>query len=106
MKSIGFLSLTASVTLLSLAPAMVSAQETGCEALEVPNPYLNAQFCARLKALADNRNVPPTRSVDYLDPETRKLVEGVGLIREAYEVDPAKALELIKRIRDAGGLAN
>ena len=94
------------IIMLSTFPAVVHAQTQGCDAIGISNSYLNNQFCSRLKALADNRAVPPTRSPMPLDPETKKLVEDVDIFREAYEVDPAKALELIKRIREAGGLAN
>ena len=84
----------------------VLAEDVECSVLKVPNPYLNAQFCSRLKALGDNRVVPPTRGVTQIDPETEKLVSEVPIIQEAFEADPAKALELIKRIRKAGGLTN
>lgn len=87
-------------------PSTAFANNEGCEALQVPNPYLNAQFCSRLKALQDNRVVPPTRGLNQLDDKTRAAVENIPLIQDAFEADPAKALELIKRIREAGGLTN
>lgn len=106
MRNSLFLGHLAAAMMMAAIPGTAFAQDDDCAVLDVPNPYLNAQFCARLKALTDSRAVPPTRSVTPLDPETQKLVSEIGLFQEAYEVDPKKALDLIKRIRDAGGLKN
>ena len=80
-----------------------SAVAADCPDLGIGNEYLSQFFCEQLSDLAG----PVTRTIRG---DSDKTFEGappdwvqVPLIRDAWRSDPAKTLELIKRIRDAGG---
>lgn len=86
-----------------LVPVMAHADD--CPDLGLPNAYLNAHFCAQLKTLSDadgglTRSLNDTTSDTGPDAEWRDI----GIIQDAYRADPRKTLELIERIRNAGGL--
>jgi hypothetical protein len=87
---------------ICLAPPAM-AQE-GCPALGFQSNYLNDLYCQRLAEIVEEAPDAPSRSIDMLDDDSRRILEEFGLIREAYHADPKKTLELIKRIREAGGL--
>jgi len=76
-----------------------------CKELGVPNAYLAQMFCTELRAL-----LPPgaSRGLDETDPALPDGADwsGIGLLRDAYRADPRKTLELIRRIKDAGGLTS
>ena len=93
-----------SLTLITgLLAAPASADD--CAIPGLSNGYLTTYFCGMFDAIvAEGRS----RTIDPDDPE---WPEGPGtewleieLLREAYRVDPRKTLELIERIRTAGGL--
>lgn len=92
------------MTVLVICLATPSVAEEVCPALGFQSTYLNDLYCQRLKEIAEEAPDAPTRSVDMLDDETRRILDGAGLMRDAYHADPKKTLELIKRIREAGGL--
>lgn len=90
---------------LVLATAAGSAGADDCPQLGLESGYLTAYFCGQFaRIVADGT----TRTID---PEQQNPPEGPGydwaeieLLREAWRVDPKKTLELIQRIRTAGGL--
>lgn len=100
-------------TLLVLAAGGAAvAQETGdspdCAALGLANAYLTEHFCAQLQALGDG--LGQTRSITQEgNPDADSPVsewDQIGLIQDAYRADPRKTLELIERIKGAGGLTS
>ncbi|MGJ8583862.1 MAG: hypothetical protein ACSHXD_07215 [Marinosulfonomonas sp.] len=90
------------MVLVGMSPA--HADET-CE-LKMESAYLTEYFCSAFKDISDAK--PKTRSMtdetdtsdDGLDPNFAQ----VGIIKEAYRTDPRKTLELIERIKSAGGV--
>jgi hypothetical protein len=95
------LTAVAAVTLLALSHAAVADEH--CPDFGFDTQWLNDFYCARLEALADGRTVPPDRSVGVPDDEAAELIEGVPLVRDAFQADPRSTLDLIDRIRAAGG---
>ncbi|MEM8631797.1 MAG: hypothetical protein AAGF74_11205 [Pseudomonadota bacterium] len=88
-----------------LATQAASAQDAldGCEALGLTNAYTQAYFCAELDKITEADT--PTRGIGDAEDETLPPgLSDVDVIRDAYRADPRKTLELIKRIRNAGGL--
>ncbi len=73
-----------------------------CEGLGLRNAYLTQHFC---KLLGDIRTEGATRGVGIqeADPLQPDWLE-IPVLRDAYRADPRKTLELIRRIKDAGGL--
>ena len=94
----------ARIAFLAICLAPPAMAEEDCPALGFRSTYLNELYCQRLKEIVEEAPDAPTRSIDMLDDESRRIIEEVGLIRESYHADPKKTLELIKRIREAGGL--
>ncbi|MEM9581667.1 MAG: hypothetical protein AAGA08_00975 [Pseudomonadota bacterium] len=91
------------VLVLSSAGA-VHAQS--CEELGLKSAFLTNHFCTQLQELAPSdatRSV--TGSIDAPSgvPDLPNWAE-VEVIQDAYRADPRKTLELIKRIKSAGGL--
>lgn len=90
---------------LAVAAAAGAARADDCPSLGLHSDYLTAYFCdqaARIIAEGTTRTI---------DPEQQNPPEGPGfdwaeveLLRDAWRVDPKKTLELIQRIRTAGGL--
>lgn len=82
------------------------ATSTDCSALGLSNTYLSDLFCSELEALAGTTGA--TRSITQEgNPDSDNPVaewEQIGLIQDAYRADPRKTLELIERIKGAGGL--
>lgn len=89
----------------SLLAGAVHAED--CSELKLSNDYLTEHFCNQLKSLGQ----PASQSRNILGDEAARdavvLPEWaeIGLIQDAYRADPRKTLELIKRIKSAGGLA-
>ena len=92
------------VLALALALAFAgpaAAQDTeSCGDLGLGDADLARQFCDEARAITGGgtRNLfgsGPDEPPGWLKPE---------LLREAYRVDPQKTLDLIDRIRNAGGL--
>ncbi|OYX42620.1 MAG: hypothetical protein B7Z02_11540 [Rhodobacterales bacterium 32-67-9] len=91
--------------LLIAASSGVEARE--CAELGLSNDYLSAMFCAELKAIAGgtvSRGVGDGGSAQDVLP----LPEWpeVEILQDAFRADPRKTLDLIRRIKDAGGLAS
>ncbi len=75
-----------------------------CPTFGFTGDYLSSVFCNQLSEITGpaTRNIEPgltTSAPDWLAPEWLEL----SIIREAHRVDPAKTLQLIQRIKDAGG---
>lgn len=89
------------MVLLGTSPAHA---DEDCE-LKMESAYLTEYFCSAFQDISDTK--PKTRSMtdetdssdDGLDP----IFAQVGIIKEAYRTDPRKTLELIERIKSAGG---
>lgn len=77
-----------------------------CAALGLDSDFLTEHFCAQLEALAGD-GTGTTRSVTTDGALTSLPDEPwatIGVVQEAYRADPRKTLELIARIKGAGGL--
>lgn len=89
-------------TLLLTAPA-ASAQD--CPDLGLENAFLTEHFCAQLLDILPGTGT--TRSITQEgNPDLSDDAEWADfpLIQDAYRADPRKTLELIERIKGAGGL--
>ncbi|MEO0991566.1 MAG: hypothetical protein AAFX00_11510 [Pseudomonadota bacterium] len=90
--------------LMMLMPSSALAQsaEDDCAVLGLGTSFLGGHFCAELRDLAEPGGTRSAQdpNVEELPPE---LME-IELIQEAYRADPRKTLDLIKRIKSAGGL--
>lgn len=88
-----------------------AAHAEDCTQLGIENDYLQKMFCAELDEIIDAD--PISRGIggdDDPDSDTDNLFEGLGIdaevFKKAYRADPSATLELIERIRQAGGLLN
>ncbi len=92
----------------ALILAAGNAQASECDVLGVTEPELAASLCAELKALGDGtetgRSFGTTKNEEETGPALQEWAD-LDLIQDAYRADPRKTLELIRRIKDAGGLA-
>ena len=91
-------------TLAPIAAAQTADAET-CEGFGIENRYLLDYFCRHAEEIIGER----TRTI--VPPDLSDLPEGfepelfdIPPLGDAYRVDPKKTLELIERIRSAGGL--
>ncbi len=87
----------------AFAPTTVGA----CEALGVKNEYLAQKFCKNLEDISNSDDA--TRSITGSDDysETDSFPPDwpdIKVLQDAYRADPRKTLELIRRIKNAGGL--
>lgn len=96
--------IAARMIVLAICFATPTLAEEHCPAFGFQSSYLNDLYCQRLREIVEEAPDAPTRSVDMLDDDTRRILDGASLMRDAYHADPKKTLELIKRIREAGGL--
>ncbi len=82
-----------------------SAQDLECPDLGVENEFLASHFCAQLQALVPGTGT--TRSITQEGnpdlPDGQEWAD-FPLIQDAYRADPRKTLDLIERIKGAGGL--
>lgn len=100
--------LITTVFMLAASGAVADSEAPECAALGLENDYLTALFCDQLQALGTGtgttRSIVPEGNPDVDSPVAEW--ENIGLIQDAYRADPRKTLELIARIKGAGGLAN
>lgn len=82
--------------------------DDGCGELGLESAAQAEEFCEELREIAR----PPgnTRNLDWTDPEDGEAgavsgPTGITVIDRAYRTDPRKTLELIQRIKSAGGLS-
>ena len=78
-----------------------------CAALGIPDPAIAQALCAELQALAAGNAVSRGfgGSAGSRDPVLDEWPD-VTLVQDAFRADPRKTLELIRRIKDAGGLTS
>lgn len=94
---------------ITITAAAGMAQAQDCGDLGLSNTYLAEHFCTQLDGIAGSED--STRSVNdgsgSADPNA-PLAEWAEfeVLQEAYRADPKKTLELIARIKKAGGLSN
>jgi hypothetical protein len=83
------------------------ARADDCAALGIPDPAAAEALCAELRNLASEGSTPRRLggSSDSRDPVLDDWPEA-DLVQDAYRADPRKTLELIRRIKDAGGLTS
>ena len=90
-----------------LIAASSPAQAGDCAALGLDEERLTELFCAELKAVgagpATSRGLGDSGTADTEAPVLEKWAD-IDLIQDAYRQDPRKTLDLIRRIKDAGGL--
>lgn len=92
------------LAILILVGAVAPAHATDCSELGLSNGYLTEHFCTQLQDLAGTST---TRGMDSSTDETLDAqFHDLEIIQEAYRADPRKTLELIARIRNAGGLTD
>jgi len=94
------------LAILAVLASASAVQADECAGLGLENAYLQEHFCAQLKSLSQpggvTRSMGNSGETSTSDPEADWA--GIGILREAYRADPRKTLELIERIRNAGGL--
>lgn len=92
-------------TLFVICTNAAVAQTTDCPDLGLENDFLSRHFCAQLQALAPGTGT--TRSITQEGnpdlPDGQDWAD-FPLIQDAFRADPRKTLELIERIKGAGGL--
>lgn len=91
-----------------LAGAAAPVQASGdCPAFGLSSAFLQEHFCSQLRDLSAPAGTGTTRSILPEGDPDQPLSEdwaALPLIQDAYRADPQKTLELIARIRGAGGL--
>lgn len=94
---------TLTALFLLIAAPVFAGGHTNCEPIGL-SPELDSAFCEGLSEIIENAPVEVTRGVLELDADAEALIEQHMLVQEAYNADPKKTLELISRIRKAGGV--
>ncbi len=86
-----------------LLAAASGARADECSELGLESTFLTQYYCGMLQETAKD----PGATRGWTPPDGEELPEetGIELIDRAYRADPRKTLELIKRIKGAGGLA-
>lgn len=91
------------VALLVMAPRAYAQDQ--CD-LGLQSAYLTDYFCSALDDITDpglgTRSM--TDETDTSNGGLDPLFAEIGVLKEAYRTDPRKTLELIQRIKSAGGL--
>jgi hypothetical protein len=91
---------------LAFAPA-ARAEDTAtatpaCDGLGLNSAFLSEYYCGQFTRIVEGGE---TRTISPDDPDVAETDwYQIELLRDAYRVDPKKTLELIERIRLAGGL--
>ena len=75
-----------------------------CPTFALDSVYLNGFFCGQLEEITGpkTRTIEPTNPITTEDGQFDEWLS-IGVIADAYRVDPARTLEMIQRIKDAGG---
>jgi len=94
-------------TIGMIASAQI-AHASNCGDLGLSNPYLAEHFCTQLTGIAGTDEA--TRSInDGTDTDGSEALlpewSEYEILQDAYRADPKKTLELIARIKKAGGLS-
>lgn len=92
------------LTALAAAPAV--AEDTECVDFGLNNAYLQELFCAQLREIGDEDLGTRSANIAQDDAGTAGEVPPwaeLPVLQDAYRADPATTLELIQRIKNAGG---
>lgn len=93
---------------ICLATLAQPVQAEDCADLGIDNAYLRELFCTELQEIIGHNST--TRSItdgsDTSDSSTDELWRDIEVLKHAFRADPETTLELIERIRQAGGLVN
>lgn len=91
------------------AVAGAGAGAGGCADLGLRSDYLAAMFCAELESLAESgaasRGIGAGDTAGSDGPGLPDWPD-IAVLQDAYRADPRKTLELIRRIKAAGGLSS
>ncbi len=94
-------------TSLLLACSHAATANEDCAELGLPSDFLTKFYCKELHAIIEEnggtRGYGETTS-SPTDPVESGPLGNIKALKEAYRADPSKTLELIKRIKSAGGL--
>lgn len=95
--------------LIALASGVAATEAVECPDLGLENAFLSDHFCAQLLAIVPGEGAPTgtTRSITQEgNPDLPQGEEWANfpMFQDAYRADPRKTLELIERIKGAGGL--
>ena len=95
---------------MAVTASLAAALDEDCPDLGLDSTYLAQFFCGQIDRIISDGT---TRGMDIDDPDAPALPEGPGTewvgiapLQDAYRMDPRKTLELIDRIRTAGGLTD
>ena len=91
---------------LVIGCSLASMSHAGeCADMGLDNAFLQSHFCEQLQALTPGTGV--TRSITQEgnpDLPDESFFAEFPMFQDAYRADPRKTLELIERIKGAGGL--
>ncbi|MEM9477377.1 MAG: hypothetical protein AAGA71_18965 [Pseudomonadota bacterium] len=90
------------VAIVALASVAAPVQAENCAELGLTNGYLTEHFCDQLRELAGSGTTRSMAPKD--DGALAEQFQDIEIIQDAFRADPRKTLELIERIRNAGGL--
>lgn len=84
-----------------------AAATIDCGGFQMSDSRRAAAFCDELNAvlLAPHRGGPGERSETGEEAELARILRDNPLLDEAFRSDPERTRDLIRRIRDAGGLS-
>lgn len=94
--------LTACVMAVAASSA-VAAEESECTQLGLTDAFLVDFYCDRLELLAEDDGTTRGFGTDVELPD--EPWAELEIIQDAFRADPGKTLELIARIKGAGGLS-
>lgn len=98
-----FLSRTGLLGMIVAVLAAPAAAQTDCPDLGFQSDYLQDFFCHRLQDVVEGGEVP-SRNVGVVDDEAQEFIDELLLVQDAFHADPRRTLDLIDRIRSAGGV--
>lgn len=97
------------LAITALIMAAGDLQAADCDALGIKDTGSAESLCAELERLGAASKTGRGLGTDATDENTGPALQEwpqIDLIQDAYRADPRKTLELIRRIKDAGGLAS
>jgi hypothetical protein len=90
-----------------LGMTATAANAEDCADLDLTSVHLTQYFCDALKDVGSAPGTTRSAGIDgQVDAEPLPEWAEVEVIKEAYRADPRKTLDLIKRIKNAGGLGD
>ena len=79
------------------------AADGHCPDFGFSSAYLNDFFCSQLDELSQGEPTVPTRNVVVPDDAEQQFIDEFQIVQEAFQADPRSTLDLLNRIRSAGG---